>query len=226
VAATKLAVLKDVGLFTCLHPEQVERLSRDAVAREFQPGQTLFLEGEPCQGLWLIGEGVVQIVKTTPQGRQMVLATQTAPATVAEVPVFDGGPYPASVTALQPTLAVMIHKQDFLLACRAHPALALHFLEIFGRRLRHLVGLAERITFGTIRQRLAQELLERAEWAGADEFAMEETQEQLATRLGTVREVISRNISRFQSEGLLRLERRSVSILNRVGLEREAATEM
>src|SRR5262249_58222630 len=146
--------------------------------------------------------------------------------TVAEVPICDGGPYPASLIAVPQTSALLILKQDFLALCRANPELALRFLRVFGRRLRHLVGLAERITFGTIRQRLASDLLDKARVAGAASFQMDETQEELATRLGTVREVISRNLGRFQSEGLLRVERRTVEILDRAGLEQEANTEL
>ncbi len=104
--------------------------------------------------------------------------------------------------------------------------LTLRFLRVFGRWLRQLVGLAERVTFGTIRQRLALHLLERAKLGGGPTFQLEETQEELAIRLGTVREVVSRNLGRFQSEGLLKIERRAVEIINLMGLESEAETEL
>lgn len=223
---SKFETLRALDLFSTLDDTQVEALAKSAVEREYAAGDVLFLEGEPCHGLWVIGEGAAQVVKTTPMGRQVVLATQPAPSAVAEVPVFDGGPYPASVIALQPTRALLLRKAEFLAACRANPDLALHFLQAFGLRLRHLVSLVERVTFGRIRQRLALDLLERSNLMGGDTLLVEETQEQWASRLGTAREVISRNLSRFQSEGLIRVERRSVTILNRDGLETEAATEM
>ena len=226
MAPTKLETLRSLEMFSAVAPPQLESLARSAVARDYNPGDVLFLEGQPCEGIWIVGAGAVQIVKTTPNGRQLVLATQTAPATWAEVPVFDGGPYPASVIAVQPSRALLLLKHDFLALCRAEPEVALEFLRTFGRRLRQLVGLAERVTFGTIRQRLALDLPERASLAGADAFQMDETQEQLAARLGTVREVISRNLGRFQCEGLLRVERKSVVIADRAGLESEASTEL
>src|SRR5262249_51960442 len=164
------------------------------IAKDYGPGDTLFLEGQPCQGLWVIGEGAAKIVKTTPQGRQLVLATQEAPSTVAEVPVFDGGPYPASLITVQQTTALLILKPDFMTLCRNNPSLAMRFLRVFGRRLRQLVGLAERVTFGTIRQRLALDLLEQSHLAGNRVFQLRETQEAWANRLGTVREVVSRNL--------------------------------
>ncbi|MBM3812778.1 MAG: Crp/Fnr family transcriptional regulator [Acidimicrobiia bacterium] len=225
MSLSKPAMLKAIDLFASLPEPEFEHLADTSVSRQYAPGETLFLEGEQCQGLWVIGEGAVRVVKTTPQGRQLVLATMAAPSSVAEVPVFDGGPYPASVFAFQPTIAILVFKQDFLAACRAHPELALRFLRVFGKRLRHLLGLAERVTFGTIRQRLAQDLLDRARLADSGAFPLEETQEELAARLGTVREVVSRNLGRFQSEGLLRLDRRTVEILDWAGIENEAETQ-
>jgi CRP/FNR family cyclic AMP-dependent transcriptional regulator len=217
-------MLRAIEIFSDMSAADLDDLR--PVGREYAPGDVLFLEGQPCQGLWIIGEGAANIVKTTPQGRQLVIATQEAPSTVAEVPVFDGGTYPASLIAVRPTTALLIPKQDFLRVCRANPALTLRFLKVFGRRLRHLVGLAERITFGTIRQRLAADLLERARIAGGSVFPLEETQEALASRLGTVREVVSRNLGRFQSEGLIRIDRRTVELLDADGLRNEAETEL
>lgn len=223
---SKLQMLEAIELFSVLSGAEREHLAGQALAKEYSAGEFLFLEGQPCQGLWIIGSGAAKVVKTTPQGRQLVLATQVAPSTVAEVPVFDGGPYPASLIAVQPTGSLLILKEDFTKLCGSNPALALRFLRVFGRRLRQLVGLAERVTFGTIRQRLALDLLEQSRLTGNAVLQLHETQEEWATRLGTVREVVSRNLSRFQAEGLLNVERRSVEILDEQGLRNEAETEM
>lgn len=219
------AAVRRLDLFVELPESELMRLTRAALTRQYEAGDVLFLEGQPCQGLWVITEGAVNIVKTTPLGRQLVIATQTGPAAVAEVPVFDGGPYPASVIAVQPTTAVLLWKSDLLAVCQSHPSLSLRFLDNFGKRLRHLVHLAERVTFGTIRQRLAAELLHQAELAGSTVFPLSETQEQLAHRLGTVREVISRNLARFQAEGFIQFDRRQVTILDAGKLRQEADTE-
>ena len=226
MAPSKLAMLQAIELFSKLPPNDLEGLAAHAVAKEYAPGDVLFLEGQPCEGLWIIGQGAAKVVKTTPQGRQLVLATQQSPSTVAEVPVFDDGPYPASLIAVHQTVALLILKQDFIRLCHGNPALTLRFLRVFGRRLRQLVVLAERVTFGTIRQRLALDLLDRAKLAGASVFPLHETQEEWATRLGTVREVISRNLSRFQSEGFLRVDRRTVEILDEAALKNEAEIEL
>lgn len=215
-----------IAPFAELPEAEMRSLAQVAIPKRFDSGDHLFYEGDPCQGLWIITEGAIKILKASPSGRQLVLATQQAPSTIAEVPVFDGGPYPATVTALEPTSALLLLTADFLAACQRNPKLTLRFLHVFGSRLRQLVALVERITFGSIRQRLATELLLFADQAGSDHFQLPETHEELATRLGTVREVVSRNLSRFQSEGMLRVQRKDVEIVSRTALETEAATEM
>jgi len=97
---------------------------------------------------------------------------------------------------------------------------------VVGRRLRHLVSIIEGVTFGSLRQRLARTLLELGEQAGRDSFPLPLTHRELASRLGTVREVVSRNLSRFQAEGLLRIQAREIHLLDRDGLQREAETEI
>lgn len=217
---------REIDLFAFLPEAELQALSSIAIVKRFETGESLFDEGEPCKGLWIIADGMVKIVKMTPSGRQIVLAMQHAPSTIAEVPVFDGGPYPATVMAVEPTTAILLLKSDFLNACRRNPDLSVRFLSAFGMRLRHLVSLVERITFGSIRQRLAQELLTFSDTAGGGKFLMPETHEELANRMGTVREVVSRNLGRFQSEGMIRVQRREVEILDRSALTAEANTEL
>ncbi len=185
----------------------------------------LFWEGEPCAGIFLITQGSVKIFKTSGGGREMMLALETAPATVAELPLFDGGPYPASVRAVDAVTVLFINKTDFQHVCRQYPDVALKVLAVVGRRLRHLVGVVEAMTFGSVTQRLARMLLDSARQAGGPSFDLAVTHQELASRLGTVREVVSRNLARFRAQGLIRIEGRGVQIVNGAGLEQEAAEE-
>lgn len=219
-------VIRSIDLFENLPDPEVQFLASAAITRQYEPGEFLFFEGEDCRGLWIVADGVAKVIKTTPSGRQIMLALQPAPATVAEVPVFDGGPYPASVCAVEPVLAMLVLSRDFLSMCRRNPDVALRFLSVFGSRLRHLVSLVERITFGSIRQRLAQELLTFSDTSGSPRFLMPETHEEIASRLGTVREVVSRNLGRFQVEGMIRMKKREVEIVSRDSLLSEANTEL
>lgn len=172
--------------------------------------------------MFLIVQGSVKIFRTSPGGREVMLSIESAPASVAELPLFDGGPYPASVRVVEPVVSLFINKNDFQQVCRQYPEVALKVLAVVGRRLRHLVGLVEAMTFGSVTQRLARLLLDASKGAGAATFDLPLTHQELASRLGTVREVVSRNLARFRAQGLIRIQDRQVEIVNRAGLEQEA----
>jgi CRP-like cAMP-binding protein len=214
--------LSQIALFAGLTAHEIEALAQRAVERRFAADEMLFWEGEACAGIFLIVEGSVKIFKTSPNGREMMLALESAPATVAELPLFDGGPYPASVRAVEPVAALFVNKSDFQNVCRQYPDVALKVLAVVGRRLRHLVGVVESMTFGSVTQRLARLLLDASRQAGSAEFDLPLTHQELASRLGTVREVVSRNLARFRAENLIRLDGHRLRIVNRAGLEREA----
>ena len=215
-----MEVIAQIPLFQGLSGAELQALVQRAIKRRFEAGEMLFWEGEPCAGIFLIVEGSVKIFKTSASGREMMLALETAPASVAELPLFDGGPYPASAQAVEPSLAYFINKSDFQGVCRQYPDVALKVLAVVGRRLRHLVMMVESMTFGSVTQRVARMLLE----VGGDEFSLP-THQEMASRLGTVREVVSRNLARFRAQGLIQMQGREVRVVDRAGLEREAAEE-
>ncbi|MGO4880442.1 MAG: Crp/Fnr family transcriptional regulator [Bryobacteraceae bacterium] len=215
-------LVSEIPLFAGLGENETQALARRAVEKRFAAGEMLFWEGEPCAGIFLIAEGAVKIFKTAPSGREMMLALERAPSTVAELPLFDGGAYPASVRAAEPVVSYFIAKADFQSVCRDFPEIALKVLAVVGKRLRHLVAMIESITFGSVTQRLAGMLLDAARQARADEFPLPLTHQEMASRLGTVREVISRNLARFRAQGLIAMEGHTVAIRDRAGLQREA----
>jgi CRP/FNR family transcriptional regulator len=220
----KTDLLARIPMFEGLDAAELQALAQVAGERRYPAGRTLFQEGEPCQGMFLIASGRVKIYKTSPAGREMTIAVDSAPTTVAELPLFDGGPYPASVSAIEDVSALFFDKRDFMRICRQQPDLALKILAVVGQRLRHLVLTIESMTFGSLRQRLARLLLEMS--GDAELFPLPLTHQELASRLGTVREVVSRNLSRFQVEGLLKVEGRQIRMLDRAGLVRESETEL
>ncbi|HBY60713.1 MAG TPA: Crp/Fnr family transcriptional regulator [Solibacterales bacterium] len=226
IGKLRSATFAKTQLLTGLTAEEREGIAVLAGARRFSAGEPLFYEGDPCEGLWVIASGSVKIVKTAPSGREITLAVESAPSSVAEVPLFDGGTYPASTVAVTDGIAFVLHKSDFHRFCEEHPQVPMKVLAVVGKRLRQLVGLIESVTFGSVRQRVARTLLEFSASAGADRFALPVTHEEFANRLGTVREVVSRNLSRFQSEGMIRMEKGQVRIMNRAALEAEAEASL
>ena len=221
----KHEALSGIALFAGLSESETQALAQRAVERRFAADEMLFWEGDPCTGIFLLTQGSAKIFKTSAAGRQMMLSLETAPCSVAELPLFDGGPYPASVRAVGPVEALFINKGDFHQVCRQFPDVALKLLAVVGRRLRHLVGVVESMTFGSVTQRLARILLDISAQAGADEFDLTLTHQELASRLGTVREVVSRNLARFRAEGVVRIQGHQLRIVDRASLEREAEAQ-
>jgi len=226
MSPARVELLHRIPMFAGLDLEVADALAHRAATRPFTAGEILFHEGDACEGLFLLVQGSVKIFKTSPSGRQLTLAVEKAPATVAELPLFDGGAYPASVQAVDDVVALFIHKRDFRAICLQHPQLPLQALAIVGRRLRALVSLIESVTFGKVRQRLARTLLELADQAGSHSFALPWTHQEIALNLGTVREVVSRNLNRFQAAGLIQVNHREIVLTDREGLEREAEAEL
>ena len=154
-AATLLAIRRETftktPLFWTLDPADRDQLAALATPHQFGPGATLFYEGDPCAGLWVLGSGAVKITKTSPSGREIMLARESAPSSIAEVPLFDDGGYPANATAIEETLAFLLHKDDFRRFCEQHPRVPLKVLAVVGKRLRTLVQLIETVTFGSVR---------------------------------------------------------------------------
>ncbi len=218
--------IAQIPLLASLSPTEIGALAERAVEKSFRPGEILFGEGEPCEGLHLILDGRVRIYKTSSTGREITLAIESAPSCVAEVPLFDGGPYPASVATLDRTRIAFIHTRAFQQVCRQYPEVALKMLAAAGQRLRQLVNVIEVVTFGSVRQRLAAVLLEYDREAKGAAFSLGVTHQELASRLGTVREVVSRNLSRFQADGLIRITGRKIRLLDPDELRHEAESEL
>ncbi len=216
-------LLSKIPLFAGLNETELNSVADRAIERKFEPEENIFWEGDRADGLFLLVEGSVKIFKTSSSGREMMLDLVTAPSSVAELPLFDGGPYPASVRAVKAATTLFINKHDFHQACRQNPDLPLKILAVVGRRLRTLVMVVENITFGSVTKRLAKLLLEADAEQGHGPIGL--THQELASRLGTVREVVSRNLARFRIQGLLKIEGREISVVDREGLRAEAEAE-
>ncbi len=216
-------VLEKTALLSNLSREELQTLAARTVRKLFSAGELLFSEGEPCSGLHIISRGKVRIFKTSVNGREQVLAVNVPGESVAELPVFDGGPYPASAVATEETEIAFISRRDFHAYCLEHPEVPLKVLSVVGARLRRLVGIIEELSFTTIRQRLIAMLVKLAQGEGKPtdrgiEIQLPATHQELANQLGTVRELISRNLMRLQAEGLIDVDARQIVIRDLKGL--------
>ena len=226
----RAAVLAKTPLFADLAENELQFLAQRAMPRQFAAGELIFSEGEPCPGLYIVQSGFVKIYKSSASGREQVLAIEGPNSTIAELPVFDGGNFPASAAAMHDTTFLFISKNDFYSLCLEHPKVALKVLRVVGRRLRGLVAIIEELSFTTVRSRLAAMLLRLAthgpgqKTANGVQVMLPASNQELASRIGTVRELVSRNLSRLQSAGIIRIDGRTVTIINLKALEAEIET--
>ena len=217
-------VLKKTALFSALSDAELGSLATRTLIRSYAPGELLFSEGTSCEGLYIISKGRVRIFKTSPAGREQVLAIEGPGSSIAELPVFDGGPYPASVTAVEPSELLFIARKDFRALCMEYPEIALKVLEVAGARLRRLVAIIEELSFTTVRHRLISWILREAKAESGSSFTLQASHQELAAQIGTVRELVSRNLARLQAQEFIGINGHQVTILNLEGLEAELSS--
>jgi CRP/FNR family cyclic AMP-dependent transcriptional regulator len=220
------AVLKKTPLFANLTEAELQALTARTSRKRFQKSAQLFAEGDPCAGLFLVAAGKIRIFKLSPSGREQILAVEGPGSSFAELPVFDGGNYPAAASAIEDTEVLFISRKDFQSFCREHPDVALKVISVVGSRLRRLVGIIEELSFTTVRQRLIALIVRLAQAGGTPSkegirVELTKSHQDLAAELGTVRELVSRNLSRLQAEGYLDVEGRKIVVKDLPGLKRE-----
>ena len=155
-------ILGKVPIFSGLAENELDFLAQRVVRRHYSAGEIVFSEDEPCSGLYVVESGQVRIFKSSAGGREQVLSIDGPGSSIAEPPVFDGGTYPASVSAIETATLLFVSKQNFHALCLAHPQVALKVLAVVRARLRRLVGIIEELSFTTVRHRLASFLLRLA----------------------------------------------------------------
>jgi CRP/FNR family cyclic AMP-dependent transcriptional regulator len=222
-------ILAKALLFSGLSESEMDFLVRRVAPRTYTAGQIVFNEEDPCTGLYIVALGQVRIFKSSANGREQVLSVDGPGSSVAELPVFDGGNYPASVAAIDDATLLFVSKQDFQELCLTHPQVALKVLRVVGARLRKLVGIIEELSFTTVRHRLAAYLLRLAQKEGKRtesgiEITLPDNNQEIASQIGTVRELVSRNLSRLQSESLIEIEGRRISILDLKAIEAQVSS--
>src|SRR5215472_11083356 len=225
-----LDTLRRVPIFADLSAAELKFLGERAVPRDYAAQQLVFSEGDACAGLFIVESGRIRIFKSSAGGREQVLAIEGPGSSVAELPVFDGGNYPASTAAVDNARIYFISKQDFHSLCIVHPQVPLKVLKVVGGRLRKLVGIIEELSFTTVRSRHISVLLRLAQSGKKTregiEIQLPPSNQELASEIGTVRELVSRNLSRLQAEGLIRLDAKAVVIadVQRLKIELESPT--
>jgi CRP/FNR family transcriptional regulator len=230
MSTDKIAALRRTALFNELDEDTLHALAAHAIERRLQKDELLFVAGEEARGLYVIIEGAVRAFRESADGREQVIHVERAGATVAEVPVFDDGAFPSTVAAETDSVLLFIDKRDVRSLCLEHPQIALAALKVLAGRLRRCAELVETLSLREVGQRLARFLLAEARARGVRtksgfEVTLTVTNQQIAARVGSVREVVSRALTRLQQDGLVALKGRRLSIPNEEALSAYAGEE-
>ena len=204
----KIAALKRTVLFGGLPAEGLAELAAFAQKRELEQGEVLFLAGEKAAGLFVIVSGQIRAYRVNTQGREQTLHIERDGATLAEVPVFDDGPYPATAVAEERTTVLFLDKAAICRFMLRYPEVGLTALKLMAQRLRGHAELVDALALQQVGQRLARFLLSQGRDHGVNtssglEVKLPFSNEELAKRVGSVREVISRTLTRLETEGLI-----------------------
>ncbi|MGD9561255.1 MAG: Crp/Fnr family transcriptional regulator [Pyrinomonadaceae bacterium] len=220
----KIEILKRTELFGGLDESVLNVLASRMVERRLERNAILFIEDEPAKGLYVIAEGSVRAFRSGADGREQVIHVERAVTTIAELPVFDDGRYPSTVAAEAPSVLFYIGKEDIRAVSIAHPEVALAAAKLLATRLRRCAALVESLSLLEVGQRLAKLFLQEAAItsSGDARFTQTLTHNQLAARIGTVREVVSRSLLRLQTDGLIRISGKTVTIPDTDALRRYA----
>lgn len=204
----RIETLRGNVYFKDLPEHLLKEVAGHTQLREYQRGDVLFWEADPCDGLYIIEMGSAKIYRLSPQGRQYIVRILQEGDTFAEVPAFDGGLNPVNVDALETCRVWVIDAEKLRSLVLEYPLFAQKVLANFGEMLRNLVRMVSEMAFYQVTHRLARLISEFP----AEEPRPHWTQEQLAAQLGTVREVVARSLKELERSGAIRVEDRRIYI--------------
>jgi CRP/FNR family cyclic AMP-dependent transcriptional regulator len=220
----KIAALRRTALFGELDDTELKALAERAVERRLARDEILFIADDEARGLFVIVSGALRAFREGVDGREQVIHVERAGATIAELPVFDDKPYPSTVAAEEETVVLYLDKNDVRSLCLKYPRIALAALKMLAGRLRRCAELVESLSLREVDQRLARWLLSEARARGRRvesgiEVTIALTNQQIAARIGSVREVVSRALSRLQQNGMITIDGRRITICDEQALE-------
>lgn len=202
-------LLRTVPYFATLDETVLEEIHKHIVIRRYDAGSQIFLRGDGSgeAPFYLVVDGSVRIYVTSLRGREQVLRHFHAGETFAEVPLFDGGAYPANADALTDATIAILPRQHLLQLMGEHPELAFGVVQVMAERLRHFNELVEDLSLRRVVSRVAHLL--------ASEQTGHLTQAQMAAMIGTSREMVNRSLHSLEDESVIRLyEDGAITILD------------
>jgi CRP/FNR family transcriptional regulator len=210
-----ISVLGRNPYFVGLDDFILRELAGDTLLRAYQRGEVLIWQGEPCAGLYIIRQGSVKLFKLSPKGREHILNVFEEGASFNEVPVYDHRSCPVNVAAMEDCQVWIVGAQTIRRLSIEYPQMAQAVIVNLCSNLRMLVEKLEELSFYQVTNRLARLLSELPSETLSGPMEQRVTQDQLAARLGTVREVVARSLKDLERSGAIRVDRRHIQVLDK-----------
>jgi CRP/FNR family transcriptional regulator len=220
----KIDAIKSTHYFRDLDEQVLGQLAQGTTLRSYERGEAVFWDGDACAGLHLVRKGSVKLFKISPQGRELIVKTYSEGTTFNEVPVFDHGSNPVNVAALENSEIWVIDAVIIRRTMKEHPEMCQAVITSLSQNLRMLVSKVEELSFYQVTNRLARLISQLPEAQLSGQVPNRLTQDQMAARLGTVREVVARSLRELQRSGAIRIQHRQIKIVDEDVLREWAQT--
>ncbi len=217
-----LEKIRNFPIFSGLGERAIQALSSAIIENTVQAGQIISFQGERASYIYIVARGIVRLRRLSPEGKEIIISYLGPGRIVDPTPAVDGGPYTATVDALTKATIYAIPLEIFRQVMEEDRRLAANLLKELAGRVRHLTNMVEEMALHTVRARLARFLLQQAELKNQ---YRPWTQAEIASQIGTVREIVGRVLRDFASQGLIARQGGHIIVLNREELRRIAQIE-
>ncbi len=219
-----LDIISHTPMFGSLEQDQLAHVRRIAQVREFNRLETIFMEGDPGEGFFVIAQGKVKIYKVSAEGKEQILHIYGPGHPIGEVPVFSGNRFPANAQAIDKSRLLYFPRRDFVELIAKHPSMALNMLAVLSMRLRQFTVQIENLSLKEVPARIASYLMLLAqEQDSFDTVTLPISKGQLASLLGTIPETLSRIFNKMSSQGLIQVKGGQIDLTDPDALEDLAA---
>lgn len=211
--------------FDTLSVEAQEAIMMASSFRHFDAGQVIYVEGEPATFVYILERGWVKATRMTHEGREQGLLFLRPVEIFGDIAIFTETTYPGTTTALESVDVWAIPSLKLLELVQQYPDLALMIIRKLSQRILYYIGLVEDLSLRSVEARLAHTLLYHAELKNGQLVVPRRfwtTFDEMAVRLGTVRDVLSRVIKSLEADGIIKVEKKAILLLDPKGLSERA----
>lgn len=209
--------LTTINLFSDLKPEDLEPIKRLVVTRNYAKNAILINEGDEANAMYIINSGRVRVFVNDSEGREFTLNTMDSGEYFGELSLLDDEPRSASVIAMEKSSISIIYKEDFNKALMASPSIAISLLKNLSHRVRSLTDNAKTLALQDVYGRIRKTLITLAEPEEDYHIIREKlTQQEIANRIGSSREMVARILKDLQLGGYIESEKKSIRILKKL----------